>query len=627
MAELREEEASKSAVWEESLREALATGHSGTALLREIYWASKITLWSLSRSVIVAALSAAIIFSPFWWLERTSLANKPGLPLLCVAAISACFAGLTIFVKPFKKALLPTSRLLPYQIQLIGKMIAAGVKCTDRMRNRLAEEIVTSYIGAPWIGQTLQDIGISEEKTIRSIRKRLGHKDWQVRHDCLVALAASKYRSDEVLADFAWLLNDHDENVRRAAVTGLGMLGGPEEKTEELVRKCLSDTSREVRFAAIATLSRTGFKTSETLGILGQLAIDKDAGVREASRQLLVNSGAHEKLVVTMLIKLLAQPGLGEANVRFVAEVLDTVGKSSGFVSDSLTRVLRHGSTEHRRAVSRALEFIEIRDIELVKALAERIRDDDEECRHVAAQTMIGKAKTDDRFMPILAAQLECGGVVESSLAGYILVQTGLPSPRAIAVFKKWAASEDFEKRRDGLIALSLLQPLDETVVSKVCLGLIDESEEVAGTSLQLLQQMPQSHVFIARALTRMLKDSRVQARRVAIETIGKVLKPRIRSLITHICEAFDDPDESVRVSAIRTIAEARVKSGKIKDALFLKMTDASDDVRHEAMEALESLGFTGSRTPVPQPFSIPSEYVPASQAGSSSKDFDIRNA
>lgn len=628
MTELAEERNSTGFDWEQSLRDALAARHNGAALLREIYWASKITFRSLLRSTIVTLLSVAAVVTPYWWIGRTPLAGRPGAPLLGIAGVAVLLAAILILVKPYRKSFRPTSRLLPYQIQLIGRMIAAGVKCTDRMRNGLAEEIVTNYIGSEWIGQTLHDIGISQEKTIRSIRRRLGHKDWQVRRDCLVALAASNYRSEEVLGDFAWLLNDQNENVRSAALTGLGVLGEPGEKTESLVRRGLTDPSKQVRIAAIEALSNIGFKTSDTLTILGQLAIDKDARVRDTSRQLLVNSSAHEKLVVTMLIKLLAQPGLGEANVRFVADVLETVGRTNAFVADSLTRVLRYSSAEHRRAVSRALEFIEIRDNDLLKALAERLRDEDEECRHVAAQTIITKAKTDDRFLPILATHLECGSPAESSIAGYVLVQTGVPYPRAIAVFKKWAASEDWEKRRDGLIALSILQPLDETVVSKVCLGLVDESEEVAETSLELLQQMPQSHVFIARALTRMLGDARVPVRRVAIETIGKVLKPRIRSMVTRICEAFNDPDESVRVSAIRTMAEAGVKSGKIKEALLLKMSDASDDVRREAVLALETLGLAGRPAPPKPPPPPPTQQVaqmPPIQLDASTKDFAFR--
>lgn len=110
---------------------------------------------------------------------------------------------------------------------------------------------------------------------------------------------------EPVFEGIAFLLDDPNEHVRKAAAIALFTLGRPLEKAEALLRSFLVDGNAVDRWAAAQCLAHFGRADSEVIGeLVGQLMTSEDSVIHEQATHLLSHlskntvSGRAEEMAV-----------------------------------------------------------------------------------------------------------------------------------------------------------------------------------------------------------------------------------------------------------------------------------------------------------------------------------------
>ena len=136
----------------------------------------------------------------------------------------------------------------------------------------------------------------SRDASLDAKLKGLGSDDPEERASAVYQLASVKGKESTVVPRVIDAAGDEDEQVRLAAISVIGGLGGPlpvkDEKAREKLRAlAVGDSSAEVRLESIAVLGKNYPEDEETAGILVRALEDKDLNVATVAAQALLQLG------------------------------------------------------------------------------------------------------------------------------------------------------------------------------------------------------------------------------------------------------------------------------------------------------------------------------------------------
>jgi len=395
------------------------------------------------------------------------------------------------------------------------------------------------------------------------------------------AAAAARVRALEpkareaIAGQLAGLLKHEDVLRRREAARGLEQLGPQARVAVHALVAALRDRDTSVRIRALGALSEMKDDSEATVKGVLEATTDPDSTVRAAGVAALWNIGGAQKPVLEALIDSLND---SSASIRWRAAIaLGRREKDAGPAVIALATALRDEDPSVRQAAVDALQRLG-------------------EVAKPAWRHLIGQLDAEDtKFVLDVAAVL-----------GAISVSPDLVVP----MIKRHLTDKDWRIRSKACWALSKLGTHAKLALKELELATKDKNPAVRRTALQAIYaadpKRPGAYDAYTKAydeeqkwrtlrhynndltaaiksLTRLLKTGSALTRSVAADDLGDLgrdARPAISALIA----ALQDPENKVRGSVLRALAEIRIFDPA---PILPLMKDPDSEIREEAVRAV----------------------------------------
>jgi beta-lactamase regulating signal transducer with metallopeptidase domain len=213
-------------------------------------------------------------------------------------------------------------------------------------------------------------------------------------------------------------------------------------------------------------------------------------------------------------------------------------------------------------------------DTGVVRAVIDRLKDDDVEVRRAAARAL-GRLRAPAAITPLVAAlEDEDNGVREAALHALGNFERGVPA----APIRRMLGNEDPEMRYQAVSILASLR--DRPSIPAITAMVNDPNEEVRYGAISALEEMdaPIADDLVAR----ILQDRSAELRQAGAQLAGERV---LVALVPALVAMLEDPSGDVRESAAEALTEMRTEASH--RALRLAITHRDARVRRIAVEYL----------------------------------------
>ncbi len=442
---------------------------------------------------------------------------------------------------------------------------------------------------------------VPEKTALERALEALRSSDVSIR---VAAIATLQGMGTEAVGYLIEALNDPHEEVRIAAIDGLGNIGG--RAAVEALVLLLDDSGVDVRIAAAGALGHIGDRHSiqplidlfrdgyhgvrtaaadavavfgrDALGPLEAALDDPVPTVRMTAAKAIGLIGATES--VPILIEHLGDPA---PEVRWsVARALSDYGS---LVVEPLFLILRKGKKEMRLAAIEALW--EVPDERAGEALVYALGDEDEDVREKAAAAL-RKRQVIDVWREALGNQVQEERAPKKKRTARQEDMKAFEASGQQEIETLIVALKDKNWNTQLGVATRLIM-MGRPAVDGLIQALRDEDHEIQMAAASILGEMRETAVA---PLMDALSDSDRFVRLVAARNLGKIGNKRaIEALIESL---HREPDEEVRA----TVAEALgyMGSRQATEPLALALRDRSEKVK---VAAARSLGYLGDSSAI----------------------------
>jgi len=360
--------------------------------------------------------------------------------------------------------------------------------------------------------------------------------------------------------------SERAERRRRAAL----LLGHLEDsRCCRLIKTLLTDLDKQVRIEAIKAAGMRKFV--ETFSMVHQALTDPDLGIKETAVMALAEFG-NNPVIMEDILALFGKHG----------ELLDyAVIKAVGVVGyeKAGARLLEHlqGSQLSNNLVYSLLETL--REISYKPAseviINHYLHHQDLDIRRMAVE-VLGHFCDQDSLQEIETVVHDPHWSVRISA---IKALEKIAGTRATQIIVDALNDKDFLVRKQAVIALGTLR--DVKTISEIVKQLADnEMKEFACEATLNFGRtaLPYLHRFIKR-------DSSIDIREMVIDLIGKIGES---SSVVPLMELLDDPNQSIRLAAIDSLAFC-FDCLPLKKLIHTKNYDSNDEVKNRADLALKT--------------------------------------
>jgi len=452
--------------------------------------------------------------------------------------------------------------------------------------------LLTALCGLCWLTPLLAADAVDE------LIGKLKSKDIETRVDACASLAKLGPAAKNAVTPLVNVVNkDANKLPRRAAIEALGAIGpaaGPAASPLVAVFKAEPD----LRAEAGKALGRIGGQTAVT-GLTALLPVDKkatdkdkapDNALRTAAATALANFGADAKPAVKALHALLAEK---DAKLKLAAVVaLGQIGPAAREAIPDLLEVLTDGDNAQKLAAIEAVGRIGAESKISVKALAGLLDSPDAQMSALAVE---GLARMGKNGTAVLAERLKNPDVNQRLLILRALVATKSDARGAVAELLALTSDENPEIQR---LARRALDALGKGAVTDLVKLLKDPAQPdptrlSAAAALAKLEPGKENLVDLGK----LLKDPKVEVRRAAAESLGR-LTPDAVDALAELVAAMRDDDGAVRTGVGRAIKNTGRKGGAKLQALQALATDPA--VKSNLATALRLTEFGAGKNTVP---------------------------
>jgi HEAT repeat protein len=400
---------------------------------------------------------------------------------------------------------------------------------------------------------------MDDEASLRTLLDALKDKDRDVR--CEAVLALGQMGNLQAVNPLIETLENGYRDVRAAAASALGELGDTK-AVDALQTALIEDENAEVRTASAQALARLGDLGSVSV-LLDCLVEDDDEWVREACAQAL--GFLKEPAALDGLFKALEDESLkvGMAAIEALGLIADPRALAA------LLETLEFGTRDLRAITAKALGSLG--DTGAIPALEEALNDEALLVRTSAAQAL-GKLQAQESA-PALAELLEQSDLILAQAAALALVQLGVAAQALLFEKLPELSAEIFPAILAALAEqseiveltglLKKIQTLPDDSKLKAIPYLISWPAQSADFLIDLLRNTDNHDLRLmsfdllvkAEAVDKvkdLLQEWDQDIKGMAVKALGKMSSAGLSVLI----EAFDTPDEALRLSILQVLSE-----------------------------------------------------------------------
>jgi HEAT repeat protein len=399
---------------------------------------------------------------------------------------------------------------------------------------------------------------------------KLKSKDVETRVDACAALAKLGPAAKNAVAPLINVVNkDSSKLARKAAIEALGAIG-PLAGSAASPLLTVFKAEAELRPEAGKALGRIGGQTAVT-GLTVLLPAEKkgnDNALRTAAAMALAEFGPDAKAAVKALHGLLTEKDAGLKTAAIVA--LGRIGPATREAIPDLLELLTDGDMAQKLAAIDAVGRIGAESKISVKALTGLLDSPDAQIATLAVE---GLARMGKNGTAVLAERLKNPDVKQRLLILRALVATKSDARGAVAELLALTADENPEVQR---LARSALDGLGKGAATDLVKLLKDPAQPDA-TRLRaaaVLAKLEPGKENLAD-LGRLLKDPKVEVRRAAAESLGR-LGPDAADALPELVGAMRDDDGAVRSGVGRAIKNTGRKGSAKLQALQAAATEVA---------------------------------------------------